>query len=58
MFFYQRKYSSIKTRIVKVRDDWGVLRKVEIIVAKPEPTDQELQEQLQSTVIVRRYDYE
>jgi hypothetical protein len=53
MFFWQRKYNW-KTRVIKIRDDWGKLQKVEINLGEPIRTDLDLQEQLETTVIIRR----
>ena len=59
MFFYQRKYKEIKTKQIKMRDEWGVLHEYEIIQGTPLLTDQELADQLEvglTTVITHRRD--
>lgn len=55
MFFWQRKFKS-KTRLIRMRDEWGQLQNYEINIDQAEPTDRELQEQLQTTAVIRRLD--
>jgi hypothetical protein len=52
MFFYQRK-PKIQTRRIKIRNEWGELETHEINLLQF-PTDKELQDQLQTTVLARR----
>ena len=56
MFFFDRKYSKIETRVIRIRDEWGVMHRIEIIKGTPVPTDLELQDELKSTVVFRRLD--
>jgi len=55
MFFYQRKHrrSRNKRRVVKSRDEWGVLQFH--FVDTEELTDKELQEVTKTTVTWRRF---
>lgn len=55
MFFYQRKYK-LETRFVRMRDEWGQMRTYEVTVGKEEPTDEEIQRELGTTVIIRRHE--
>ena len=54
MFFFQRKYEW-RSRVVSVRDEWGEVHKIEIPRGtETSMTDRELQEELQTTAIIRR----
>ena len=58
MFFYQRKFKNVEVRRYRFRDEWGKLHDLEIIKGELEPeelTDPELQAQLETTCLIRRY---
>jgi hypothetical protein len=59
MFFYQRKYKEVRVKRLKIRDEWGVLHRFELVQGIPLLTDQELADQLEvgvTTVITHRRD--
>jgi len=59
MFFYQRKYKEVKSREIRIRDEWGVLHTLTVYQGIPLLTDQELADQMQvgiTTVITHRRD--
>ena len=51
MFFYQPKNKEIKTKQIKMRDEWGTLHHFEMVRGVPFLTDQELADQLQVSLI-------
>jgi len=59
MFFFQRKFKEVKSRTIKIRDEWGTLHEITIYVGTPRLTDQEIADQLEvgkTTVITHRRD--